>query len=211
MGKNDVVLIQIFAKNLKRILEMRDIEQKKLAADLGFSTATVSDWVNGNKYPKPANMQKLADYLNCKVSDLRDEPSDSNLINITGMVPVYGVIPAGFPQVAEQYIEDYLPVTVPHPQEYMCLKVKGDSMVGAGIPSGCKVLIHMQHTAQNGQIVACRVNGDEATLKRFKQQGDTVLLMPENPNYEPKIVPASDFLNDTAEIIGVVKQIIIDI
>ena len=84
-------------------------------------------------------------------------------------------------------------------------------MIGAGIPDGCKVLIHIQPTAENGQIVACRVNGDEATLKRFKQKGATVFLLPENPDYEPYIVPVVDFDNGEAEILGVVKQIIKDV
>ena len=84
-------------------------------------------------------------------------------------------------------------------------------MINAGIVDGCKVLCHKQNTAENGQIVVCRLNGDEATLKRFKQQDDIVILLPENPEFEPKIIPVSKFDSGEAEIIGVVKQIIIDL
>ncbi len=102
-------------------------------------------------------------------------------------------------------------VTVPNASEHFALVVHGESMIGAGIPDGAKVLVHIQHDAEDGQIVACRVNGDEATLKRFKQKGDTVFLLAENPAYEPYIVPVKDFENGDAEILGVVRQIIIDI
>ena len=84
-------------------------------------------------------------------------------------------------------------------------------MIGAGIQSGDKVLIRQQSTAENGQIVACRLNGDEATLKRFRRQGDSVILLPENPNYEPRIIPMKDFENGDAGIIGVAIQIKRDI
>ena len=80
-------------------------------------------------------------------------------------------------------------------------------MVGAGIQTGDLVLIRLQPTADNGQIVACKINGDEATLKRFRQQGDTVILMPENPKYDPLVVPASDFATGHAKIIGVAIEI----
>ena len=80
-------------------------------------------------------------------------------------------------------------------------------MIGAGIQDGDLVLIRMQSSAENGQIVACQVNGDEATLKRFHQQINTVLLMPENPKYEPIIVPIADFESGRAKIIGVAIEI----
>ena len=54
--------------------------------------------------------------------------------------------------------------------------------------------------------MACRVNGDEATLKRYKRQGNTVLLLPENQDFEPRIVPISDFESGAAEIIGVAVE-----
>ena len=80
-------------------------------------------------------------------------------------------------------------------------------MINAGIHSGDLVLIRKQSCADNGQIVAARVNGDEATLKRFQQQGNTILLLPENPNYEPRIVSEKDFSQGDAQIIGVAVEV----
>lgn len=140
-----------------------------------------------------------------------EEKFDSNMIQMTGVVPIVGVIPAGVPILEQQNIEGYMPVMVKNPQEYFCLRVKGDSMVNANILNGSLVLIHQQSTAENGDIVACRVNGDEATIKRFKQLNDTVFLMPENSSFQPIIVKCSDFESGYAEIIGVAKQIMISL
>lgn len=140
-----------------------------------------------------------------------DSNISKSIIPITGMVPIVGAIPAGVPTLAVENIKGYMPTMVKEPEEYFALRVHGTSMINAGIPDGALVLIHQQPEAENGQIVACRVNGDEATLKRFKQVGDMVILMPENPEYQPIVVKCSDFANGYAEIIGIVKQIIIDV
>ena len=120
--------------------------------------------------------------------------------------PIVGAIPAGYPALAFENVEGYAPIAQPDSENYFFLRVRGDSMINAGIVSGDLVLIRKQDWADDGQIVACRVNGDEATLKRFKRQGDTVLLLPENPAYDPRIVPVSDFDRGDARIVGVALE-----
>ena len=122
------------------------------------------------------------------------------------MAPVLGRIPAGYPALAQDEIIGYHPVNVPNPEECFWLVVHGDSMIDAGIQQGDQVLIRKQPAADNGQIVACRMNGDDATLKRFHQQGDAVILYPANSKYQPIIVPKGDFENGYASIIGVVIE-----
>jgi len=133
----------------------------------------------------------------------------SNLIpyHPTGSIPILGQIPAGLAALMVEDIEGYTSVDVHNPEECFALRIKGDSMINAGIFPGDLVIIRMQQCAENGQIVACRINGDEATLKRFKQQGDTIILMPENSNYEPIIVKCSDFDDGYASIIGVAIEV----
>ena len=80
------------------------------------------------------------------------------------------------------------------------LRVRGDSMIGAGILDGDKVVIRPQQTAQDGQIVVARI-GDEATVKRLRRQNGEIWLMPENDNYEP--IDGSE-----AEIIGLVRAVV---
>jgi repressor LexA len=83
-------------------------------------------------------------------------------------------------------------------------------MKNAGIQSGDLVLLHQQAQAENGQIVACMVQQEDATLKRFRRQGDWVILQPENTAYEPRIVPVSDFENGSARILGVAVRLVRD-
>ena len=66
----------------------------------------------------------------------------------------------------------------------------------------------LMDTAENGQIVACLVDGEDATLKRFRRQRDMVLLQPENPAYEPKLIPLSDFETGAARIVGVAVRLV---
>ena len=203
---------------IKDIIKNRRLQLGITLADVakyvGVSEGTVSRWESGNI----ANMGRsriatLAKILKLKPSVIAgwDEKEDDDIIPITGMVPIVGTIPAGVPVLAAENIEGYMPVTVKHPEEYFCLRVHGKSMINAGIPDGSTVLVHQQTCADDGQIVACRVNGDEATLKRFKQVKDTVVLMPENPEFQPIVVKCSDFDSNYAQILGVVKQIIIDV
>ena len=70
------------------------------------------------------------------------------------------------------------------------------------------VLLRRQDTAENGQIVACLVDGEDATLKRFRRQRDMVLLQPENPAYEPKLIPLSDLETGAARIVGVAVRLV---
>lgn len=205
--------------DIKDIIKPRRLELgltlEEVGKAVGVSKTTVQRWESGNiSNLRRDKIAKLAEILKLNPVSLvgieRNDNSD-DFIAPTGSVPVYGTIPAGFPAYAEQYIEDYLLITVPNPQDYFALKVKGTSMINAGITDGCNVLVKKQNTAENGQIVVCRLNGDEATLKRFKQQGDLVMLIPENPEFEPRIVPAAHFASGEAEIIGIVKQIIIDL
>jgi repressor LexA len=110
-------------------------------------------------------------------------------------VPILGRVPAGKPLLVEENIEGFLPVAgeFARGKEVFALRVKGDSMVDAGILEGDYVIIRRQETAENGSVV-CALTDDGATLKRFYKKGDTVILKSANRNYAP-IVPAgqSDF------------------
>ena len=113
-------------------------------------------------------------------------------------IPVVGVVTAGVPILATENIEGY----IPWDGESGCfvLRVRGDSMIGAGILDGDKVVVRPQPDAENGQIVVALLD-DSATVKRLKKTGRDVWLMPENPSYEP--IPGSE-----AKILGRVKALI---
>lgn len=98
-----------------------------------------------------------------------------------GQIPVLGVVTAGRPILAFEDVEGYL-----HWDEPGCfaLRVRGDSMIGAGILDGDRVVVRPQQTAESGQIVVALL-GDEATVKRLRRDGDEIWLLPENPAYAP--------------------------
>lgn len=104
----------------------------------------------------------------------------------TTTIPLVGTIAAGEPILAEQNIEDSFAVSselVPDPDSFM-LRVKGDSMIDAGIYDGDLVVVRRQETADEGDIVAALLD-DEATIKRFFRENGHIRLQPENPTMEP--------------------------
>ena len=114
-----------------------------------------------------------------------------------GQIPVIGVVTAGLPILAVENQEGTIPWS-----EAGCfaLRVRGDSMINAGILEGDKVIVRPQSSADNGQIVVARIE-DEATVKRLLRRNGQIWLMPENDNYSP--------IDGThAEIIGVVRGVV---
>ena len=114
-----------------------------------------------------------------------------------GQIPVVGLVTAGLPILAVENQEG----TMAWDGEPGCfgLRVRGESMINAGILDGDKVVVRPQQTADDGQIVVARI-GDEATCKRLRLKDGHVWLLPENPAFEP--IDGTD-----AEIIGIVKAV----
>lgn len=114
-----------------------------------------------------------------------------------GQIPVVGVVTAGLPILAVENREG----TMAWDGDPNCfaLRVRGESMIGAGILDGDKVIIRPQQTAEDGQIVVARI-GDEATVKRLSRKNGEIWLLPENPAFDP-------IDGKEAEIIGVVKGV----
>jgi repressor LexA len=102
-------------------------------------------------------------------------------------VPILGHIAAGAPILAEQNIEDTFPLPmdlVGDTDDFFMLRVRGDSMINAGIFDGDLVAVRQQNVANNGEIVAAMIEGD-ATVKRFYRDGKQIKLIAENPAYDP--------------------------
>ena len=100
-------------------------------------------------------------------------------------VPIVGTVAAGSPILAQECIEDYLTFdTNGREGEYFALRVRGESMLNAGILPGDLVVVHQQPVAHNGEIVVALL-GDEATVKRLSRRNGEVWLLPENEAYSP--------------------------
>ncbi|NIR62180.1 MAG: repressor LexA [Gammaproteobacteria bacterium] len=108
------------------------------------------------------------------------------LLQVEAGLPVVGRVAAGSPILAEQHIEDHYRIDAAlfHPRADYLLRVRGDSMIEAGILNGDLLAVHRTAEARNGQIVVARLE-DEVTVKRFRRRGNTVWLEPENADYDP--------------------------
>ena len=119
-------------------------------------------------------------------------------------VPVIGTVAAGTPILAEQNIEDYLPIPagiLPNKEVFM-LKVKGNSMIEAGIYNGDKVIVAKQPDAENGDKVVALVD-DSATVKTFYKENGHFRLQPENSSMEPIILDQEEILG---KVIGLFRM-----
>ena len=118
-------------------------------------------------------------------------------------VPIIGQVAAGQPILAEQNIEDYFPIPVermPNKQTFL-LKVKGESMINAGILDGDLVLVQEEKTASNGDMVVALID-DGATVKTFYKEEGVIRLQPENDFMDPIIVQDVSILG---KVIGVMR------
>lgn len=104
-------------------------------------------------------------------------------------VPLVGRIAAGSPILAEEHIEDVIPLpeALVGAGALFMLEVRGDSMTGAGILDGDMVVVRSQPQVENGEIAACLVDGEEASVKRFERSNGRVILHSDNPSYQPMV------------------------
>ncbi|MCI8538692.1 MAG: transcriptional repressor LexA [Oscillospiraceae bacterium] len=116
-------------------------------------------------------------------------------------IPVIGNVAAGSPILAEELVEDYLTFDAQgREDEHFALKIRGESMLKAGILPGDLVVVHRQSTANNGEIVIALFE-EEATCKRFRRKDGHIWLLPENDDYQP-------IDGDNAELLGRVVAVV---
>lgn len=120
-------------------------------------------------------------------------------------VPLVGEVTAGQPILAVENIEDtyQLPLELVGTEDVFMLKVKGDSMILAGILDGDYVVVKEQASARDGEIVVALVDGDSATVKRFFKERDKVKLQPENESLAPIY---SDNVSVLGKVVGVYRR-----
>ena len=131
------------------------------------------------------------------VTDAQADAQRRNAVSI----PVIGNVAAGAPILAEQNVEEHMLLSADMAQEgNFLLRVRGESMINAGILDGDLVLVKPQQQATNGSIVVALVDGD-ATVKRFERGNGHVKLIAENPAYEP-------IVTTNVSLVGVVRGVI---
>jgi len=118
-------------------------------------------------------------------------------------VPIVGEVAAGSPIFAEKNIEGWITVDDVAPSDKLfALRIRGDSMVGAGILDGDLVVVRQQDTAYDGDIVVALVDDEDATVKKLRRQGGMIHLLAMNPSYDP-IVVNGDSVCVQGRVVGV--------
>jgi len=184
---------EVISSNLKKLLKEHNLNQRQLATIAGVSESTVGKWTLGKSTPRMGAVQKIADHFGIPKSEILTEDNPINLHETVGrtvQIPVLGKIACGDPIFVAENFSEYrteLADNVP-PGNITFLKADGDSMEPT-IPDQAYVMIREQPDVESGEIAAVLVNGDsEATLKRVRKQGDTVMLIPDNPDYDTLVI-----------------------
>lgn len=202
---------EIFAYNLKRYMDQKNIDRNQLCLDLDLKYSTVSEWISGKKYPRIDKIELLAQYFDIQKSNLIERVSTervnadgstlpANILPLpkTRKIPLLGTIACGEPITAEENVDQYIEVA----DDIHCtfaLRCKGDSMIDARIMDGDVVYIREQPQVENGEIAAVLID-DEATLKRVYLSQDVVQLVPCNAKYSPMVYTGAQL--DTIRILG---------
>lgn len=193
------MLKMYLAKNLKYLRLKNGFSQDYLADKLGYkSYTTIQKWEMGTSEPSLGILNKLSELYNVDMHALYSidlEGSNNSDNENTNRIPLLGTIAAGLPILAEENIEDYFYIDKSIKADF-ALRIKGDSMLGAGIFPNDIVFIKKQEMLENGEIGAILIE-NEATLKKFYRNNGTVVLQPENDKYQPIILT-----NGNVKILG---------
>lgn len=205
-----------FASTIKRLRTERGVTQEQLAAMLNVSRSTIGMYETGSREPDFETCEAIADIFNVDMDYLigRSPVERKKVVIPPGFqpmpemsaVPLVGRIACGQPILAEQNIEARIGVPALWRADF-ALTCHGNSMA-AMIQDGDIVCIRKQPEVENGEIAAVRI-GEEATLKRFYRQGDTVMLQAENPAFSP-LVYTRDQLNEITiegRVVGICRGI----
>ena len=196
----------------EKLLKTHRVTVYQVTKATGISPSTFTDWKNGRSCPKADKLAKIADFFSVSLDELmgtaegkKSAESSWKSIRARKMVPVIGVIRAGAPIVTDETLlgREFADISDGDIEDYFYLEVCGDSMKNCGIVDGTYVLFRKQQYAENGDIVACLVDGDSATVKRFQKDHRRIILSPENDDYSPIVLSCEDFEIGRARILGV--------
>ena len=190
----------------ERLLKMNNTTVYRVSKATGISASTFTDWKNGRSAPKADKLKLLADHFGVSLDYLFGENSARPTPD-SKQIPIIGEIRAGSPIITEETLLGYEYAEVGETEDYFYLQVRGDSMKNIGMLDGSLVLFRKQQYAEDGDIVACLVGGDSATVKRFKRVKKNVYLLPENEDYSPIRLSTDDFESGEARILGVACEI----
>lgn len=194
----------MFSENLKLLREAKDLTQQQLADKLSISRSTIGMYENGSREPDFETLEIIADFFNVDMGRLI-----GNLSPKKGKwIPVLGLVRAGIPMDAVEYILDYEEISedMARQGEFFALQIKGDSMEPR-IKEGDVVIVRKQPDVESGDIAIVLVNGDEATIKKVQKFDGGINLIPSNPNYNVLTFSQAQIENLPVQILGKVVEL----
>lgn len=193
----------LFGKRLLELMADNNDTTYSLGEYLHLNNTTISRYTTGDIAPKIPTVQAIAEKYGINPAWLMGTAGAGKYAEkdqTAKRIPILGTIAAGAPILAQEYIEGYEYVPEDTKADF-CLRVKGDSMIGARILDGNLVYIRQQPEVENGEIAAVIINGEEATLKRVYKLNGTIILRAENPNY-----PDRTFSKKETKIINIIGK-----
>lgn len=190
----------------EELLHANNTTVYRVAKQTNIAASTFTDWKNGRSVPKTDKMKRIAEHFGVSLDYLLGSGESSDLA-AKRQVAIIGDIRAGSPIITNETLLGYEAADVDDVDEYFFLRVCGDSMKNIGMVDGSLVLFQKQQYAENGDIVACLVGGDSATVKRFRRDRKNVYLIPENDDYRTIELTTDDFESGEARILGVAREI----
>lgn len=201
----------LFSDRLKSARNAVGYSQKKLAEKLFISQQAYAKYETGAATPNPETLLNIANILNVSVDYLLgNKKDDDGPPPSTGgvWIPVLGDVAAGVPIEAIEDILGWEEITLKMAEtgEHFGLQIRGDSMTPQ-ICDGDIVIVRRQSDADTGDIAVVLVNGDEATVKRIKKRPEGLMLIPNNPDYEPMLYNAKEIESLPVKIVGKVVEL----
>ncbi len=203
MTKNDI------GHKIKSLREQQKLTLEQVGDIVGVGKSTVRKWETG----EIANMRR--DKIASLAKALHTTPAylmgweETTAPTTTGIkIPVLGRVAAGIPVDAIEDVLDWeeIPQSMAATGEYFGLKIKGDSML-PDIKSGDVVIVRRQEQVENGEIAIVLINGDEATAKKVKHTESGIMLIPNNPTFEPMFFSKAEIATKPVQIIGRVVEL----
>lgn len=176
-------------------MDERKIDRKTLCEAMGYKYSTVSEWLQGNKYPRIDRIEALARYFSIPKSVLIENDGITYPPNVTPadfgemeMIPIIGNVAAGLACYAENNIVGYEPVPksiICSEYDYVYLNVQGDSM-SPKLEEGDLVLVRVQSSVDSGTYAVVIVDDEDGVVKKIRYGKGWIELISENPYYPPR-------------------------
>lgn len=192
---------EIFSKNLQYYMMINNKDRSDVSRDLELPYTTISDWYNGEKYPRIDKIEILANYFCIQKSDLIENKEHKKNNNKQALA-LLGTVKAGYDYLASQNIIGWVTIdkSIADAENCYALKVTGDSMQPILYEDDI-IIVHRQNDVESGQVAIILVNDEEATVKKVIKHDDCIELIAFNSYYPPKKLTKKDNFSIIGKVI----------